>query len=144
MIRRPPRSTLFPYTTLFRSLRQRLSGGQGRGFSAFDAADQLLRDGEVAARAHRLYVIQEDRFAETGSFGQPHVPRNGDAEHLRPEILFGFLGHLLAEVEAGVVHRQKYAVDRERWVEVPLHELHGVEQLRESLQGVVLALDGDD
>src|SRR3712207_7510378 len=24
MIRRPPRSTLFPYTTLFRSLRQRL------------------------------------------------------------------------------------------------------------------------
>src|SRR2546422_7783060 len=27
MIRRPPRSTLFPYTTLFRSLRQRLHGG---------------------------------------------------------------------------------------------------------------------
>src|SRR5256885_5110119 len=26
MIRRPPRSTLFPYTTLFRSLRQRPSG----------------------------------------------------------------------------------------------------------------------
>src|SRR3712207_8778661 len=25
MIRRPPRSTLFPYTTLFRSLQQRLS-----------------------------------------------------------------------------------------------------------------------
>src|SRR3712207_8587396 len=28
MIRRPPRSTLFPYTTLFRSDTQRLSGGQ--------------------------------------------------------------------------------------------------------------------
>src|SRR2546430_6117253 len=27
MIRRPPRSTLFPYTTLFRSLAQRLSRG---------------------------------------------------------------------------------------------------------------------
>src|SRR2546427_2393214 len=26
MIRRPPRSTLFPYTTLFRSLHMRLSG----------------------------------------------------------------------------------------------------------------------
>src|SRR3712207_7466479 len=26
MIRRPPRSTLFPYTTLFRSLRRRLAG----------------------------------------------------------------------------------------------------------------------
>src|SRR2546426_3897701 len=32
MIRRPPRSTLFPYTTLFRSGRQRARGG-GRGES---------------------------------------------------------------------------------------------------------------
>src|SRR5688572_31964258 len=33
MIRRPPRSTLFPYTTLFRSLRARgvLLGGTGHG-----------------------------------------------------------------------------------------------------------------
>src|SRR5687767_15529935 len=34
MIRRPPRSTLFPYTTLFRSLRPHLprgGGGPGRG-----------------------------------------------------------------------------------------------------------------
>src|SRR3712207_8182188 len=29
MIRRPPRSTLFPYTTLFRSLATRLFGGTG-------------------------------------------------------------------------------------------------------------------
>src|SRR3712207_7075492 len=28
MIRRPPRSTLFPYTTLFRSVRLLLSGGR--------------------------------------------------------------------------------------------------------------------
>src|SRR3712207_8423280 len=27
MIRRPPRSTLFPYTTLFRSVRRRTNGG---------------------------------------------------------------------------------------------------------------------
>src|SRR5256885_7371187 len=31
MIRRPPRSTLFPYTTLFRSLRDRLYLNDGRG-----------------------------------------------------------------------------------------------------------------
>src|SRR2546429_4789542 len=30
MIRRPPRSTLFPYTTLFRSVVQRLLGGLGQ------------------------------------------------------------------------------------------------------------------
>src|SRR5437762_4546532 len=31
MIRRPPRSTLFPYTTLFRSVGQQLSCGCGKG-----------------------------------------------------------------------------------------------------------------
>src|SRR2546428_4135946 len=36
MIRRPPRSTLFPYTTLFRSRRSRpaAGGGAGRGCAA--------------------------------------------------------------------------------------------------------------
>src|SRR3982751_4975218 len=33
MIRRPPRSTLFPYTTLFRSLRSRAHGRRGSGLS---------------------------------------------------------------------------------------------------------------
>src|SRR3989454_403762 len=48
MIRRPPRSTLFPYTTLFRSL----------GISAFyhDSAACLVVDGEIIAAA------QEERF----------------------------------------------------------------------------------
>src|SRR5256885_4870917 len=40
MIRRPPRSTLFPYTTLFRS--QHLAG----------AADLQVVHGQVEARAH--------------------------------------------------------------------------------------------
>src|SRR3712207_7325922 len=34
MIRRPPRSTLFPYTTLFRSLRRRGAGHGGRAATA--------------------------------------------------------------------------------------------------------------
>src|SRR3712207_8783417 len=39
MIRRPPRSTLFPYTTLFRS-RQRLEAGRDRRLTAaVDPAD---------------------------------------------------------------------------------------------------------
>src|SRR3712207_7253699 len=36
MIRRPPRSTLFPYTTLFRSA--------GRGFAYYDEAGALIKD----------------------------------------------------------------------------------------------------
>src|SRR3712207_7494911 len=41
MIRRPPRSTLFPYTTLFRSA---LGGSQGP-LPRLDGADDLLRVG---------------------------------------------------------------------------------------------------
>src|SRR3712207_8986729 len=43
MIRRPPRSTLFPYTTLFRSVAWRIwrlvSGAKSRGFPAHDQGD---------------------------------------------------------------------------------------------------------
>src|SRR5256885_626499 len=39
MIRRPPRSTLFPYTTLFRSPRH---VGQGEGGQGLHAAPQAL------------------------------------------------------------------------------------------------------
>src|SRR2546429_7159736 len=42
MIRRPPRSTLFPYTTLFRSLDQRLGQVQAAALAAGEVADLLL------------------------------------------------------------------------------------------------------
>src|SRR2546429_6369604 len=45
MIRRPPRSTLFPYTTLFRSLRRRETAARAE-------AEQLR--GQIAELAERL------------------------------------------------------------------------------------------
>src|SRR2546423_1639748 len=51
MIRRPPRSTLFPYTTLFRSV------GDGRGAVEAEAADRAReRGGVVHGRAERRLV----------------------------------------------------------------------------------------
>src|SRR5687767_15647578 len=47
MLRRPPRSTLFPYTTLFRSREVQHPGGAGRGAVArphLDAGRGLVRD----------------------------------------------------------------------------------------------------
>src|SRR3712207_6862633 len=53
MIRRPPRSTLFPYTTLFRS--------QQRGLAAARAAEQ----GEELAAAHgEVQPVHRQRRAE--------------------------------------------------------------------------------
>src|SRR3712207_9151330 len=63
MIRRPPRSTLFPYTTLFRSLRQegllrgrdlrqRVPAGDHRShLAAFDVIDQVFEDLVLLERA---------------------------------------------------------------------------------------------
>src|SRR3712207_9046547 len=68
MIRRPPRSTLFPYTTLFRSLREltdrdvslaatsnTLPGSLGEGRFA---AEDFLR--EIQALADRFEVVRVD------------------------------------------------------------------------------------
>src|SRR3712207_8731318 len=52
MIRRPPRSTLFPYTTLFRSLRRPRPSGLGQNVGR----QKLLR----LAR-HRAVDVADDR-----------------------------------------------------------------------------------
>src|SRR5260221_10796829 len=54
MIRRPPRSTLFPYTTLFRSLLQRLL--QRMGGKAHDGAVGQDDAVGIAARAGKDHV----------------------------------------------------------------------------------------
>src|SRR3712207_8223406 len=70
MIRRPPRSTLFPYTTLFRSARAHaghelphlgeLLGRQAAGLDLGDVADLE----QVADLAQRLHLaLEQDRDA---------------------------------------------------------------------------------
>src|SRR2546427_7798612 len=65
MIRRPPRSTLFPYTTLFRSLAE-----PGRRFAETAAMDllekfrQLPRDHEDALGAQRPRHVLDARSEE--------------------------------------------------------------------------------
>src|SRR4051812_50008899 len=64
MIRRPPRSTLFPYTTLFRSARAHDGGSRGANHG-----DELQR--HVAADQHAL--VQRARSEEHTSELQSHV-----------------------------------------------------------------------
>src|SRR5256885_6993369 len=55
MIRRPPRSTLFPYTTLFRS---RLRGGRNNEINAWlNSIDGLP---EVVERLRNVIVLNQD------------------------------------------------------------------------------------
>src|SRR3712207_8439742 len=64
MIRRPPRSTLFPYTTLFRSAQQRVGGDpalllqqhdgdRDRGAGAEDADQRVDRQQEAERHAEQ-------------------------------------------------------------------------------------------
>src|SRR2546421_8435698 len=58
MIRRPPRSTLFPYTTLFRSL-SKLRVGQAQIFLGnLNLSAALI---EVASAKDRLRVVERER-----------------------------------------------------------------------------------
>src|SRR5256885_2477128 len=70
MIRRPPRSTLFPYTTLFRSGVAVVIGIPQR-HHAGAAAAALRRDEDVAVGRHHQvprtgHAVGEDRGAEAG------------------------------------------------------------------------------
>src|SRR2546430_11201640 len=46
MIRRPPRSTLFPYTTLFRSIPQRLQERRASGHEIGAQTQQIRQEGD--------------------------------------------------------------------------------------------------
>src|SRR5690242_21528661 len=68
MLRRPPRSTLFPYTTLFRSQRQ------GRiGFYGPILGQEAATVGSVAALEPRDWIFPALRSEEHTSELQSHV-----------------------------------------------------------------------
>src|SRR2546426_8674905 len=79
MIRRPPRSTLFPYTTLFRSPR-RLEWGARHVEPQIDALHQVVRE------VH-LVVFQEGDPALEPGFARERV-------HALEHLLAGLVGRV--------------------------------------------------
>src|SRR3712207_9141126 len=84
MIRRPPRSTLFPYTTLFRSGHPQRGAHDGVGAAPL-APDRPVEEGEVGAGAARAVgveqVVGRDVVLVDGLLDQPHP------EHARVEVV---------------------------------------------------------
>src|SRR2546430_10300907 len=76
MIRRPPRSTLFPYTTLFRSLQQRRPQA---ALAALVAGVAILRVDHLPARLAVLLDLDgpADRLAPAG-VPRPAGARSGE------------------------------------------------------------------
>src|SRR3712207_9031716 len=83
MIRRPPRSTLFPYTTLFRSKHQAgaeavgQATGPGAEEAAHDAADGDRPRGERAAPAE----VVAERLEDDGHGDVVHAGGEEGGEH---------------------------------------------------------------
>src|SRR3712207_8765863 len=87
MIRRPPRSTLFPYTTLFRSL-PRVGARLHRRLEQADRADRLLdrhRPGLLHARrrVHRVGLV----VAQAGLRSEEHTSELQSRQYLVCRLL---------------------------------------------------------
>src|SRR5258708_31848370 len=84
MIRRPPRSTLFPYTTLFRSQQQafaRQARGHARHHRRRGAAHQ--RAGDELVAVHLLALERDEQIARDD---RPAVARDTRSEEHTSEL----------------------------------------------------------
>src|SRR2546422_7151940 len=98
MIRRPPRSTLFPYTTLFRSFENRLTdlvtmqvGGEERRILPGGSFSLKLERGRRLDLAWQLVSRLGVSFGDTIAIGRPRgavrivaTPRPTPRAHLPP------------------------------------------------------------
>src|SRR2546426_12298954 len=98
MIRRPPRSTLFPYTTLFRSLRGKQGNAQMR--AAFEPGTRPVA-GLKEKRVHRLEhgedLLRAERIAQA-----ERAARVTQAKHHRAVEVLGRGDAHLHDVAADV------------------------------------------
>src|SRR2546428_9278895 len=86
MIRRPPRSTLFPYTTLFRSLRRLLARGERQSFGQLPPGhEQHARQGDVVMRGIRKLQVS-DQVAQDDR-GKDRQAADGKANPTAAELL---------------------------------------------------------
>src|SRR5690348_17556714 len=75
MLRRPPRSTLFPYTTLFRSHIGNVGVGELR-FEAVQEADGMRRCARIVTEEHGGLIRER-----TDDGDALHVPQRRSEEH---------------------------------------------------------------
>src|SRR3712207_9115569 len=73
MIRRPPRSTLFPYTTLFRSRPQRAVGAFALALELQHAVNEVLEHARAGQGALLGHVTHEEH-GDVARLRQPRDP----------------------------------------------------------------------
>src|SRR2546430_15520135 len=111
MIRRPPRSTLFPYTTLFRSHQRLLPLGETE-LASHDVAGQRRAVGPVerpqqhgAAAAQEPVMLWGEKPRPQHRTQRPLPEEQAPASQLRLEHRLGLSGELVAQELVIMVHR---------------------------------------
>src|SRR3712207_9565245 len=88
MIRRPPRSTLFPYTTLFRSSLRKLEEMEIRREHKKLTAEQNKLQGLMKSEAKRWKAIEEELEATRAKFGDGALgSRRTETGRVLPAVL---------------------------------------------------------
>src|SRR2546429_84861 len=99
MIRRPPRSTLFPYTTLFRSLRPQ---GVDQSARAQDAREGMMTWGAMELEANLTGQIEPGGnflFFPRGGIGVGQTVEDLPADELTKEISLEGLPHMFQVID---------------------------------------------
>src|ERR1035437_7679511 len=79
-----------------------------------------------------------------GCLGQADAARDQSVVDRRPKVAANLGADLRGKVRPSVVHRQEHSLDREPRVEVIANEMDGSDELAEPLEGVVVALEGNE
>src|SRR5690606_41773313 len=91
MIRRPPRATLFPYTTLFRSLEHRgvegVEARQGDELEAVTHGAELLLEGGDGVRVQVLRPVERRRAVVCQHRSEEHTSELQSRENLVCRLL---------------------------------------------------------
>src|SRR5437773_5584312 len=88
MIRRPPRSTLFPYTTLFRSLRRprrtrdrRLHAARRLRVSPADRKSTRLNSSHITI-SYAVFCLKKKKKKKTNLYPKQHTHKTSQNKHL--------------------------------------------------------------
>src|SRR2546429_2015531 len=82
MIRRPPRSTLFPYTTLFRSLKHYENG-----------LCAMPRSARAAPPFFQSLILVRGRGLQSGREAEEHASNHGDRKSTRLNSSHGYISY---------------------------------------------------
>lgn len=107
-------------------------------------SENLFGELDVAFRAPGANVVGDDGLAIAGGFGETNAAWNHRLEDLVGKEFPEIGGNLAGQVHAFIKHGKKNAFDAKRRLEGIANAVHGVQKLRDTLQGEELALDRNE